>query len=166
MRSENDIVRIERYLDEQLGFMSRFLPWREELASHLLEGYEKALAIEDDPTDPWESAVASFGDVKEISAALHQEYRPVHLVLRTLVVIVAATLLNAACPLVMFLHIPSLTLLLLPVSVGALGLAFRGIFSWSRLRQYTLWGAITGAIAGAVLTVVGMNDPSTIRSSP
>ncbi len=162
MRSENDIVRIERYLDDQLGFMSRFLPWREELASHLLEGYEKALAIEDDATDAWESTVASFGDTKEIAAALRREHRPAHLVLRTLAVLFAAALVNSAAQLTIFVHLDAMALLLLPVFVGALGLAFGGIFSWTRLRRYALWGAITGALAGAVLTVIGKNDPSSM----
>ena len=162
MHSDNDIVRIERYLDEQLGVLSRFLPWREELAAHLLEGYEKALAIENDPATAWKNAVASFGDVNEIAAALRREHRPTHLALRTLTVLAAAALVNTAARLTIFIHIPTMALLLLPVFVGALGLALRGIFSWTRLRPYALWGAITGALAGAALTVIGRNDPSTM----
>ena len=70
---------IERYLDQQLGMWSRFLPWRREIAVHLQEAYEASqtdIAEQDNGDEAWQSTLANFGNVQEVACQLRNEHWP------------------------------------------------------------------------------------------
>lgn len=163
MRRDEKAEQVERYLDTQVGFFSRLLPWREEMASHLAESYENALDGTGDPEEAWRHARASFGEVRAVARDLRRESIPDHLLLRLLVAGVALLAMLSAAGIAAhtFIDFPSGVLVFGPGLLGVVLLGLTRDLSFRRVRRLCLIGAGAATIAGFII-VMATADTSTV----
>ncbi len=156
---------VEHYLDTQLGWWTRLLPWRREIAQHLEEALETSAAVDaqcQHHADSWDKVLSDFGNVQEIALQLRQEHWPQQIAWRLAMVFAAAVALCTMFRPGTLLDLPAMGFATLPLVVWVLFDTLRGSTRWATANRIGVYGCICGTVCGLLVIVTDLHNPTSL----
>ncbi|MEM9366359.1 MAG: hypothetical protein AAGD07_10205 [Planctomycetota bacterium] len=160
--------RIERHLDTQLGFWSRFLPWREELATHIEEAYLcRSSSTSERSSDSskldearWTQTLREFGDVRQVASQMRRVHIPEYWAWRFLVSSAAAGAVICLIGWSLLFDAMSLLIVAAPAIAFLAFDAFSGSARWQLARNIGIYAALAGSMLSGLTMLIDLENPS------